>query len=291
MGVTAVAFAAALATGEVPSLQTHEPRAYGYQVGDTLRREVVITLPPGWTLDAASLPRPGGRGGAIELRRLSRRDAGGRVTLELEYQVMLAPAAVRTLEIAPASVRVDSAARSQTLRIDAAPVTVAPLVPAAAPAREGLGEWQPDRAPPPIDTMRWRQRLALWGLLALAPLAWLFAVHVGQPWRGARRRPFALAWRELRRLPAAPDAAARRAALRCLHAALNGAAGEAVFEAGLPRFVERQPRYAPLQAELARFLAASRADFFGGRPDGDGFDPAWLVGLARRLRDAERGGA
>lgn len=283
------------AADEVPTIETHEPRAYGYQVGDTLRREVVITLPGGWALDESSLPQPGGRGAAIELRSVGRRDqsehGGRRTVLTLEYQVLFAPLDVRTLEIAPGSVRANGATRSATLRIDAAPVTVAPLVPRAVSPRHGLGEWQPDRAPAAFDTRTLRWQLALWGALALALLGWLAAVHVGNPWQAARRRPFARAWRELRRLPRQAAGAERRAACRHLHAALNQAAGEALFEAGLPRFVERHPRFGALQADLVRFLAASRDEFFGERPDAGQVDPAWLVALSRRLRDAERGGA
>jgi mxaA protein len=295
LAVLGFASAAAFAADEVPTLETHEPRAYGYQVGDTLRREVVITLPRGWTLDESSLPQPGGRGSAIELRHMAREDertAGGRRTvLTLEYQVLFAPVEARTLEIAPSSVRADGATRSATLRIDAAPVTVAPLVPRAVSAREGLGEWQPDRAPPAFDTRVPRARLVLWALLALALLGWLAVVHIGNPWQAARRRPFARAWRELRRLPRQAAGAERRAACRRLHAALNQAAGEVLFEGGLPGFVERHPRFGALRGDLARFLAASRHEFFGERPGAAEIDPAWLVALSRRLRDAERGGA
>jgi mxaA protein len=296
--LAAVAFASAAACAaadEVPTLETHEPRAYGYQVGDTLRRDVIVTLPRGWTLDESSLPRPGGRGAAIELRRVTREDeriAGGRRTrLTLEYQVLFAPLEARTLEIAPSSVRADGATRSASLRIDAVPVTVAPLVPRAVSVREGLGEWQPDHAPPPFETRAVRWRLLLWAVLALGLLGWLAVVHVGNPWRAARRRPFARAWRELRRLPRQAAGAERRAACRRLHAALNQAAGEALFEGGVARFVERQPKFGPLQSDLARFLAASRNEFFGQQPGAGEVDTAWLVGFSRRLRDAERGGA
>jgi hypothetical protein len=50
---------------EVLRVQASEPRAYGYQVGDAVQRRVVVRAPAGWTLDEASLPRPGGRGQAL----------------------------------------------------------------------------------------------------------------------------------------------------------------------------------------------------------------------------------
>ena len=59
--------------------------------------------------------------------------------LQLDYQVFLAPREVRTLEMPAFTLRLDGTPRVQTLRIDAWPVVVAPLVPVDAPARHGLG--------------------------------------------------------------------------------------------------------------------------------------------------------
>ena len=273
----------------VPLLDAEEPRAYGYQVGDLVHRRVTLRLPAGWSIDPESLPRPGGRGRSIELRRVERHDADGAVHFDLEYQVFLAPAAVRTIEIAPWRLKVSGSGRTEELRVEAAAVTVAPLVPVEVSARRGLGDLQPDRAPPFVDTTRWQWRLAFWGLLALLPLALLAVVHIGVPWQAARRRPFGQAWRALRRLPAQPSGAEWRAGCRTLHDALNRAAGEVVFERTLDRFIAAAPRYRGLHEDLARFLALSNREFFGG----GAFEPghaAGLLDLARRLRDAERGG-
>jgi len=281
---------------------TREPRAYGYQVGDTLRREVLVTVPAGWQLDEASLPRPGGRGQAIELRALRLAPqavpGGQRQRLLLDYQVFLAPREVRTLEIAPFSLRYTApgaagAVREQALRIDAWPVTVAPLLPLVVSPREGLGELQPDVPPPPIDTAAPRARLQAWALLAAAALAWLAALRWAWPAWQRRHQPFGRAWARLRRLPDTPDADAWRDACRTLHRALDASAGQVVFEAGLAGWVAQRAAWAPLQAELAAFLRRSRQAFFA--PDGAvapaDRDGAWLRSLARRCCDAERGDA
>lgn len=278
----------------VPVVQAGEPRAFGHQVGDLVERRVSVWLPVGWRLDESTLPRPGGRGRAVELRRVEssdEREAGGRVVrFDLQYQVFLAPAAPRLIEIPPWTLRVANDQRQDELRVDAAALMVSPLISVEAPARNGFGDLRPDREPPLVDTRGWAWRLVLWGVLALAPLALLFAVHVGVPWQAARRRPFGAAWRELRRLPAQPSGTEWRAALKRLHGALDRAAGEVVFEHRLQAFVERVPRYRPLAPQLAEFLALSRHEFFAGSA---GAPPraAWLQDLARRLRDTERGGA
>jgi len=280
------------------SLATSEPRAYGYQVGDLVVRRARIAVPAGLALDPESLPRPGRQGPAFELRRLQRDDGRGSIDLMLEYQVFHAPSAARTLELPPVVLRFtggSAGGRAQDLRIDAWPVTVAPLVPVEVSPRRGLGELQPDAPPPLLDTGATRGRLAACvGVLALA-LLFLAHVYLGLPWTARRRAPFAMAWRRLRALPQDGGGEQRRAAYACLHEALNRSAGGALYQHGLDAFVAAHGRYAPLRDELAAFFQHSRAEFFGADDspgDGDGVSSlSWLTTLARRLRDAERGSA
>lgn len=290
--VLTAASAAQAADDGVLRIDAEEPRAYGYQVGDHLQRRVVLHVPSGWTLDEASLPKPGGRGLALELRSVQRSSApaagGQRLQLDLDYQVFLAPAAPRTVEIGAHRLRFAVAGRVEEALIEAWPVTIAPLVQVDAPTRRGLGEMQPDRPPLQVDTSAQRTRLTAYALLAALLAAGLALAYLGPPWRAARNRPFGRAWRQLRGLPAQPDDARWRQACVTLHEALNRSAGEVLFERGLDDFVQRQTAFAPLRDDLQRFLRTTSAQFFGGaaREPGDG---RWLLALARRCRDAERG--
>ncbi|MEP6875505.1 MAG: hypothetical protein ABI887_14185 [Burkholderiales bacterium] len=281
----------AAAAPAVLGASSDEPRAFGYSVGDVVSRRITLRVPAGLKLDEDSLPRAGARGRALELQRVLLRKSltGVPEAVQLDYQVFLAPRDVRVLEMPPIELRFDGSPRPQTLRIDAWPVTVAPLAPVEPSTREGLGEMRPDRAPPLLDTTAARTRLALEGGAALLLLAYLAHVYLVLPWSAQRRRPFGRAWAVLRALPARPHAAQRRAAFERVHAALNETAGEALFEPGLARFIELQPRFAPLRDELARFFADSRNEFFAGGDDA--VDARWLVVLCRRCRDLERGAA
>lgn len=271
-------------------VRVEDPPAFGYRVGDVFERRVVVSLPAGWHLDPASLPRPGGRGRAIELRSIARRDSGSTITLVLHYQVMTSPDSVRVLEVPPWRLRVQGGGRSDEWRVEAVPVAVAPLVPAEAPAREGFGPLRPDHAAPAVDTGPFDTRLAVGAATgAAAWLAWL-GMALSERWAGARRRPFAHAWRQVRRLPAQPAADQWRAALRQLHEALNRAAGQVLFDPGLAAFVAARQGFTGLEPDLRRFLALSRAEFFEGRP-APADAAAWLKEVSRRLRDAERSGA
>jgi len=283
--------ACAVASPQTLGASSDEPRAFGYTVGDMVSRRIALQVPTGLKLDEGSLPRAGTRGRALELQRvvLHKSITGTPESLQLDYQVFLAPREVRVLEMPPIELRFDSPTRPQTLRIDAWPVTVAPLVPVEAPTREGLGEMRPDREPPPIDTAAARTRLAIEGGAMLLLLTYLANVYLVQPWSAQRRRPFGRAWKALSALPAQPDGAQRRAAFERVHAALNETAGEVLFEPGLARFVAAHPRFAPLREDLARFFTVSRSEFFAEK--GDAADADWLRAFCRRCRDVERGAA
>jgi len=287
------------ATGAIDALtaQAEEPRAFGYQVGDVLSRTIIVDAPDGLALDEASLPRVGRLGQAFELRRADwHRLRGGRHRLALEYQVFLSPTAVRTLELPPINLHFVGLPRSQDLRIDAWPVTVAPLVPVDVSPRRGLGEMQPDSEAPVIDTSSTRQRLLAYGAAIAPMLLYLARVYIGLPWLSRRQRPFESAWRTLRGLGGTTAAERHRAVLQTLHAALNRSAGVVLFEQGIDAYLAAQPRFVGMRDDLIHFFDVSRRVFFdtqAAAPTDAATDDAvrWLLDFCRRCRDAERGSA
>jgi mxaA protein len=288
------------AADEVLRATPQDPRAFGHFVGDVVTRRISVRLPAAWQLDAESLPRAGRQGQALELRKVAwQRGALGaadHATLTLDYQVFLAPREVRTLEMPPVLLRFTGGPRAETLRIDAWPVTVAPLVPLEVSPRHGLGAWRPDAPPPLIDTRAHRWRLGVYGLVAAALLACLAHVYLGLPWLARRARPFGQAWRVLRGLSAGSSADELRAGMQHLHQALNATAGRVVFENGVDAFVEAHPRFGPMRADLLDFFARSRQEFFGQAQDphdarAAAVEAGWLLALCRRARDVERGSA
>lgn len=276
----------AACSGEPAVLEARpdSPRAYGYHVGDRVVRQVELSVPAGLTLDADSLPRVGQRGRALELRSLTHDRSG----LRLEYQVMLSPPESRTLEMPPLRLRYLGSGQDRELRVEAWPVTVSPLVPVEVSERDGLGDLRPDAAPPHADAGAAQHRLAAYAAVAVLAVGLLLHRYVGLPWQARRRRPFAVAWRVLRRLPASPDPEQGRHAMTELHAALNRCAGQVLFESGVASFVRREPRYAPVAPEISEFFRRSRELFFRAG-DAAPVDGDWLRALSRRLRDAERG--
>jgi mxaA protein len=295
----AISAASALATFDTLTATQQEPRAYGYFVGDVVSRRIDVQLPDGLVLDADSLPRTGRPGQAVELRQVNWQRpsvwSAGRARLMLDYQVFIAPREVRTFEMPPITLRFAGTPpmqRTQELRIDAWPLTVAPLAPPDASPRHGLGELRPDAAPPTIDTRAARRRLAVYGGVALLLLGYLAQVYLALPWLARRARPFGRACAELRPLSAGSSPEELRAAMLAVHQALNHTAGHVLFAPGVAAFVEAHPRFRPMQAELTDFFQRSRAAFFGADADAAaGVNAGWLLALCHRARDLERGAA
>lgn len=274
--------------------QVDDPRAFGYSVGDVLTRHIHLSVPAGLTLDPASLPAVGRRGTALELRSVQLQ----RNELTLAYQVFLSPRESRVLEMPSVTLRFVGTPREQSLRVDAWPVSVSPLVAVDAPTRQGLGELRPDAAPPLLDTAAMRSRLIACGAVLVLLLFYLVHVYIGLPWSARVQRPFGQAWRALQALSADAEPAVRRAAWTRVHDALNRTAGEVVFASGVDRLIAAKPQFAALRAELLQFFERSRRVFFADATatsavsDAAAADePAWLIAFCRRCRDAERGAA
>ncbi len=292
---------ASIASAGEWQVNTVEPRAFGYSVGDVVARRVSIEVPSGYSLDESTLPTVGRHGVAIELRQLSRSQrsapSGSVVELALTYQVFFAPREVRTLELPPMTLTFKGSPRPQDVRVEAWPLTVSPLVPVDVSPRRGLGELQPDVPPPLVDISGIRLRLIGYAALATLLLAYLVLVYFGMPWWSRQRRPFTQAWRSLKAMPSlsrSPSGDDRRAAFQRVHEALNQTAGEVVFEQSIDRFIGQHPRFAEVRDDLRSFFRQSREEFFAASPDATNANAgvgAWLAEFCRKCRDIERGAA
>jgi mxaA protein len=246
------------------SLQTIEPRAFGYTVGDVLQRRVVLDPNRDGTLDPASLPHPGRSGRWFQLREVA--SAPGAVTLV--YQIVNTPEQPDRENLPSLSLRV-VAKDGRVLEANIGPFTVAmtPVVHFGPYEQIQMTDLRPDIAPAPIDTSARRGRIfayaaALLALLAVQALRWL----ARRPsWR--RAMPFARVSRALRRLSAqGDDVPTRCLALRSLHQALDQAAGVTLALDNLDTLFQAHPALESARAPVQALLAASRAAFFGQAP-------------------------
>ncbi|WP_139826202.1 hypothetical protein [Derxia lacustris] len=260
-----------------------EPRSYGYQLGDLIVRDIELQLPPGLALAADALPGPAHVNRYFDLLRIERSTpAPGHERLRLTWQVTGVRDALAFVDLPGLDLRLAGPGGEQTLAIDGRRVAVAPVAPADAEP-----ELIDDRPPRRIDAgPARRQTLTALAALATLALGWLARRHL-LPRLLPARRPFALAWRALRRQRGTDASLA--AACATLHGALNASAGRVLLAEDLPDFLRQRPAFAPAQAELLRFFADSRRLLFGGQPPADAAAArAALLRLGRQLRDLER---
>jgi mxaA protein len=251
-------------------------------------------VPPGYALDAASLPRPGRANAFLELRTIERQSGirellGGETAhrVALRFGVVNSGAEVITARTPAVTLQFRRAgAPGVTAVIPQVDFTVSPLTPADVPGLSGLEAMQPD-APAPLVSARMAQvRLFLYTLAALVLAGYLAWRQGWLPRRMLARRSFARAAVEMQRLHTDRPAGAQTARARRLHRAFDEAAGFAVGTHNLERFFAAQPWSAAVAAEIREFFAGSGRFFYAD--DGAGMmTPDRLLRLARALADLE----
>jgi len=247
------------------------------------------------SLAEESLPKKGRVNAGLELSDIAveRHEQPGatRHELRLRYQIFAAPQQVKAVSLPAISLKLNGAAGSESLSVEAWPVFVAPLVAEPFVPSSGLGPLRPDGPPPTIDTGWLRLRLAAFGLLTVLLGGTLAYRRFVDLLPGRRPAPFAAAYRDLRRLAGDPSAAAFHRGLKRLHRAFDETAGGAVFAEDVERFLAAYPRYRDAGPAISDFFARSRREFFAPGAGLDEPDMPWLIALCRECRRREAGGA
>jgi mxaA protein len=273
----------------VRKIEIVEPRPFGYVIGDTLTRRIVLETANGATLELERLPKPGRVSSWLELVDVTNRaSAGNRHELAFTYQVFNSAPEVSTRALPALDLPFKTPGGAVVHAVPKYLFTTGPITPAYVAARDGLEEMRPDAPPPHLSTVSVRARLVLYALgLAAIALYFLYA-YVGLPFFARSRGPFARALRAVNAAARTRDEEeGRRTALQALHRAFDETARGTVFGEHLDRFFAEHARYAPLRPQVERFFAGSQKEFFGsGAAE---LSLAWLSAFTRDLRDRERG--
>jgi mxaA protein len=277
-----IALAAPAGAAPALSVQTVEPRPFGYTVGDVLVRRVLVASGDA-AVDPASLPKPGRYGRWFALREATALSDGAR----LVYQLVNSPPQPDQENLPSLTLRlIGPDGRAWEAQIGPFTVAMSPVAHFGPYDVIQADDLRADLEPRPIDTRSRRQRVFGYGagLLALAGVGLVPALARRLGWR--RAGPFVRAWRALRRAPLrGDDAAARRGALRRLHQALDEAAGRTLALDNVEGLLQAQPWLTPARQTVQALLAESRAAFFG-----EAAPPprARLLRLAAQLAGLER---
>lgn len=254
-----------------PVVTADNPHGYGWWLGDELVQRVTIALPPGVTVDPASLPRPRAVDYWLDLRAVEAEQADTGLHLTLRWQNFYSALEPSWREVPAQPIRLSDGTVAE---LPGFGFVTSPLRPLTAPST--ADQLQPDPRFRLIDPMPTRAGLGL-SLAALILSGLGLAWHQAWgPFRARPARPFTRAARAMARLPDR----------RLLHRALDAAFGRVLIGADLPQFLAARPEFRPLADRLAAFFAASDAAFFGQHAHPD---TAEAQALARDLARIERG--
>ncbi len=283
------------ASAAVETVRTFDPRPFGYFVGDLIERTFEIDTAASDKLEPASLPRPGALNYWLEIRDVTHKtrvkQGIATHTVSVTYQTFYAPIDPRKISVPELRVAVATANGPEEVALPGFTFIASPLR-EIFPEKSGETSetfLRPDPAPKSLLAAAVLERLAAFSIATVAFLALLARQLAWWPFHQRSARPFSRAAREIAHILAAPagTAALREAAL-VLHRAFDESAGERLFAADVPRFIERHPEHVTSSEQIARFFKGSRALFFGGEGGEALISGAQLKDLAFRLRSEER---
>jgi len=288
----------------VVKISTIEPeRAVAYTVGDILERTITLQVKKPYQLIETSLPIVGyehrykGQVSGIELSSIRHESLDSSddtiYTIHLAYQVftnnIVAKPALLPAEIVKFKGPGKTADKSQIVqyRIPSWNFRISPIaIYGSVKVEEDMS---PLRGPLLLDASDEKLRLKVLGtILGLSLLGLLYILGM-RAWLPLMGRPFAKAYRDIRKLPASPDGL--QMAVARIHQALNATAGTSVFTDNLHLLIATKPAFTTVKTDIEQFFGLSRQVFFEPQAThGIDTEPmAWLQVFCRRCRDCERG--
>lgn len=291
--------------GPLPRLLAFQPpRDNARLLGDSVTYRALIAWPAGWEIDRDGLPSASREDRAVELRAHRVLPAPGACAdgacrwLELDWQIFKGVRMVEDVPLPATPVRLRQGSRIAIVELPAARVAVAPQVPWER-RRDWLDSMRPGWQARPYDTARpWGDAAAWLGVAAVSLLGWGWSS--GRLLAPRARRPFAVAWRQVRarararardRSSPAGLAPSRGEVgtedLRDWHGAFDQTAGETVFAADLARFFAAQPHFAPLAAPVGEMFEASRQLLYLAPGRAPAVSRQELAQLLQRLAELE----
>lgn len=277
------------ARAEDISVSVADPRAFGYFLGDVVKREIMVETRGGTQLKVAALPRPGPQQywlDLVDVRHETKAAGSGTLHhLTLSYQIFYSALEPKRVTIpkttlffsAPESGAATTPPPPQVTRVvPALEVIVSPLreiiqSSPGAPADQAKPDESPLRADAvamPVVTGGVRSRLLAAGLLLLSVLTGLAYQYALWPFGKRAERPFTRAERAIARLSgSSDDMLTYEQQLRILHRAFDEAAGNRVLTQDIPRFLSAHTEYREFEQRVRTFFGASSLAFFGGNTD------------------------
>lgn len=264
-------------------------RSNGIQIGDMLKRKVVIESNQTYQLSKSSLPLKGSIHNGIELSDIQiksdQKGAKARHEIELSYQVFASASTPTVMQLPTEEFALTGGAKALSAKLPTWRFWFSPLV--SADIASAKGNLQPQHNPPLITTNNHFAFLtAFLGMLSIGLLGLIY-VNADRRWLPFMGGAFAQAHRQIKKLPKSSDQ--EKKALFCLHHAFNQVHGTTLFSSDIERFIEEHPTFSKAKADIETFFDLSNKSLFTqSRHDSTKFIND-LGALCRSLRNCERG--
>lgn len=276
----------------IRSVDTGQPRSFGYVIGDVFRHHIKITLDDPWVLDKATLPENGRVGIWLERKLIQfteqRISQGTEYQFDLEYQIFNAAKQLVEVFTPQLELSVVNDSKRIPVFIHEWGFTVAPVVHDDIHQSLDYLDLQPPHKPVPRKPAYALLVAGSTGLLlSMAVLGYIFG---RLPGISRTRGPFARACsrlRVLRKQHHQPES--YQQALRHMHQAFNETAGQVLLAEDLEQFFSEQPNHAKLREPIEQLFKHSRQEFFESKNRVVEGGITSLLELCIQCRDIERG--
>ena len=286
-------------------VSVHDPRPFGYFLGDVLVRTFKIVTHGDITFRASALPQPGPKQywlDLVDVKHEAKKSASETAhSVALTYQIFYSALEPKRVVIPKTTLVFEAGDKASSSGADAQSLTrtIPELEVIVSPLREIIPEKAAD---PNVSPLRADTTAAMSGTgtirtgllgsfaLLLASLVALAHHYAFWPFGQRTQRPFTRADRELRGQSLGHTTDSYENDLRILHRAFDETFGRRVFTQDVPDFLQAHAEFQALEPRVREFFDASRLVFFSAQAErARATFPAGDVGaLARDLARQER---
>jgi len=274
-------------------------RDVGYTVGDTLSRNIRLEVKNPYRLIPTSLPIVGyerrykNQVTGIEVRKINFRESvhsdSRTYTIDIEYQVFTTGPTAKPVALPTETIKFQGNKKDDVVQfsIPSFRFRVSPLAVFGAVKIEY--DMSTFRAPFLIQTYPEKQKLVACIIVLFLSLISLLYIIGSRAWLPFMGRPFAQAYRRIKKEKSDHSGVAR--AIESLHLALNTSAKYTVFTHSVEDFCTDHPNFQTIQHEICAFFRLSDEIFFNTNQE-SGLHQTnliWLKNFCRQCRDCERG--
>lgn len=272
------------------SIDTIEPRQYGYVLGDVFKRKIVLNSRNEHSIFLDEKKTLGRINNWLSIRKINlKRTSKQSHLIEIQYQIVNVPSKPLMVVVPGFQVTVLNKGFKKKIISSELMVTLAPITPAIVVNRGGLLNIQANNASPQINTDNILSRIILWLTFLILPM--LVLLYCWAPWHKfffKENLPFSHADLRIKNLENSSDLIFWRESLTLLHFALNTTAKKTVFIGSLDNFLLEHYQYKKFSKSINYFLLCSRKLFYEDESFPNASEKLVLMKLIRQMALTEK---